>query len=47
MEDIAIITEVAFEKNCSLRKAEAVYKKYKSEGKLEELLEKLKKHEEI
>lgn len=43
----SLIREIAFEKDCSIRKATQIYKQYKSEGKLDELLYKIKYHKEV
>lgn len=42
-----LIKEIAFEKNCTLRQAFLIYKNYKSQGKLTELIKKLKNHQEV
>ena len=47
MTKSTVIAEVAFEKNCSIRKATEIYEKYKNKGKLDKLIEKLKKHQEV
>lgn len=47
MEKSTIINEIAFEKNCSVRKATEVYEKYKKDKKLDKLIKKLRNHEEV
>ena len=47
MTKSTIIHEIAFEKNCSLKKATEIYQHYKNSGNLEELLYKLKYHKEV
>ena len=42
-----LIRELAFELNCSLRKARNIYKAYKSAGRLEELIHNVKYHKEV
>ena len=42
-----LIKEIAFEKNCTLRQAIIIYNDYKSKGKLTELVQKLKNHQEV
>lgn len=47
MEKSTTINEIAFEKNCSIRKATEIYEKYKKDKKLGKLIKKLKNHEEV
>lgn len=42
-----LIREIAFELNCSLRKARAIYHQYKAEGKLDTLVHNIKYHKEV
>lgn len=42
-----LIKEIAFEKNCTLRQATLIYNDYKSQGKLTELIQRLKNHQEV
>ena len=47
MKAKTIIREIAFEKNCTLKEATAIYRAYKAQGKLQELIERLKYHKEV
>lgn len=47
MKADTIIKEIAFEKNCTLRKATEIYRDYKRQGRVEELTLRLKYHKEV
>ena len=47
MTRTTIIRELAFEKNCTQKKALEIYNNYKAQGKLQELQDKIKSHKEV